>query len=86
LDREETKQEGDRGFWTGIVGGQDIAASVDMANPPVFATGGFRFFKNFIRYFLYLHFKCYQESSLFLPLPCSPTLSLPLLGPGVPLY
>ena len=43
-------------------------------------------FLNFIRYFLYLHFKCYPESSLYPPLPCSPTHLLPLLGPGIPLY
>jgi hypothetical protein len=40
----------------------------------------------FIRYFLYLHFKCYPKSSLYPHLPCSPTHSLPLLGPGIPQY
>jgi hypothetical protein len=44
------------------------------------------FFNLFIRYILYIHFKCYPESSLYLPLPCSPTHPLPLLGPGVPQY
>jgi hypothetical protein len=45
-------------------------------------------FKNFIRYFLYLHFKCYPKSSLYSPptlLPYSPTptswpWSSPVLG------
>jgi hypothetical protein len=40
----------------------------------------------FIRYFLYIHFKCYPESSLYPPPPCSPTHTLLLLGPGFPLY
>jgi hypothetical protein len=40
----------------------------------------------FIRYFLYLHFKCYPESSLYPPPTLSPTHPLPLLGPGIPLY
>jgi hypothetical protein len=50
----------------------------------------FRFvFSFFMRYFLYLHFKCYPKSSLYPPTPLpthSPTHPLPLLGPGVPLY
>jgi hypothetical protein len=37
-------------------------------------------------YFLYIHFKCYPESSLYPPPPCSPTHPLLLLGPGIPLY
>jgi hypothetical protein len=41
---------------------------------------------SFIRYFPYLHFKCYPKSSLYPPPPCSPTHPLPLFGPGVPLY
>ena len=51
-------------------------------------TFSFLFYSFFIRYFLYLHFKCYPESSLYPPLPppCSPTHPLPLLGPGIPLY
>jgi hypothetical protein len=47
----------------------------------------------FIRYFLYLHFKCYLLSWFPLqkpvspPLfPCSPTHPLLLPGPGIPLY
>ena len=50
----------------------------------------FSFF--FIRYFLYLHFKCYHlswfpsENPLSPPpSPCSPTNPLPLPGPGIPL-
>jgi hypothetical protein len=46
-----------------------------------------------IRYFLYLHFKCYPLSSFPLenslppsPSPCSPTHSLLLPGPGIPLH
>jgi hypothetical protein len=49
--------------------------------------------KFFIRYLLYLHFKCYplswfpSKSPLFLPLsPCSPINPLPLPGPGIPLH
>ena len=42
------------------------------------------FLKNFIRYFLHLHFKCYTGSPLYSPLPCSHTHPLPLLGPGLP--
>jgi hypothetical protein len=37
----------------------------------------FFFKKNFIRYFLHLHFKCYPKSLLYPPPPCSPTHSLP---------
>jgi hypothetical protein len=40
----------------------------------------------FIRYFLHLHFKCYPQSPLYPPPPCSPTHPLPLPGPGIPLY
>ena len=49
----------------------------------------------FIKYFLYLDFKCYplswSPSESLLPLspspsPCSPTHPLPLPGPGIPLY
>jgi hypothetical protein len=49
------------------------------------------FFKNFIRYFLYLHFKCYPESFLYpppalLPYPPTPTSwpwRSPVLGRGL---
>ena len=40
-------------------------------------------------FFLHLHFKCYPKSPLYPPLrppSCSPTHSLPLLGPCLPLY
>jgi hypothetical protein len=40
----------------------------------------------FIRYFPYLHFKCYPESSLYPPLTLLPTHPLLLLDPGIPLY
>jgi hypothetical protein len=47
----------------------------------------------FIRYFLYLHFKCYplsyfplQKYPILSPSPCSPTHLLLLPGPGNPLY
>jgi hypothetical protein len=41
----------------------------------------------FIRYFLYIHFKCCPKISLYPPPPpCSPTHPLLLLGPGIPLY
>ena len=47
----------------------------------------------FIRYFLYLHFRCYpfpgfppQNSLSYLPSPCSPTHPLPILCPGIPLH
>jgi hypothetical protein len=43
-------------------------------------------FSFFIRYFLHLHFKCYPKSPLYPPLPCSPTHSFSLSGPGIPLY
>jgi hypothetical protein len=43
------------------------------------------FLQMFIKYLIYLHFKCYPESPLYL-LPCSPIHPLPLLGPGFPLY
>ena len=46
----------------------------------------FFFFQFLIRYFLHLHFKCYPEGPLYSPPPCSPTHSLPLLVPGIPLY
>ena len=46
----------------------------------------------FIRYFLYLHFKCYPLSWFphltplpSIPSPCSPTYPLLLPGPGIPL-
>jgi hypothetical protein len=39
-----------------------------------------------IKYFLYIYFKCYPESSLYPPPPCSPTHPLLLLGPGISLY
>jgi hypothetical protein len=39
----------------------------------------------FIRYFPRLHFQCYPQSPPYPP-PQSPTLPLPLFGPGVPLY
>ena len=43
------------------------------------------FFKyNFIRYFLHLHFKCYLQSPLYPPLPCSLTHPLLLPGPSIP--
>jgi hypothetical protein len=38
-----------------------------------------------IRYFLHLYFQCHPKSSPY-PSPHSPTHSLPLLGPDVPLY
>jgi hypothetical protein len=38
----------------------------------------------FIRYFLHLHFQCYPKSPLCPPPLLTP--SLPLCGPGVPLY
>ena len=37
----------------------------------------------FIRYFLYLHFKCYPKSPAYPPSHSS-THPLPLLGPGIP--
>jgi uncharacterized membrane protein len=38
-------------------------------------------------FFIYIsNFKCYPKVPYKLPLPCSPTYPLPLLGPGVPLY
>jgi hypothetical protein len=47
----------------------------------------------FIRYFLYLHFKCLPlswfplwESPFPFPLPCSLSHPLPIPGPGIPLY
>ena len=50
-----------------------------------------RFF--LIRYFLYLHFKCYplswfplRKSSILSPTPCLPTNPLLLPGPGIPLH
>jgi hypothetical protein len=44
-------------------------------------------FKIFIRYFLYLHFKCYPKSPPYPPLPPdSRNYPFPLLVPGVPLY
>jgi hypothetical protein len=36
--------------------------------------------------FLYSHFKCYTESSLYPHQPCSFTHLLPLIGPGISLY
>jgi hypothetical protein len=39
----------------------------------------------FIRYFLHLHFKCYPKRPPYPP-PSLLPYSLPLLGPGVPLY
>jgi hypothetical protein len=56
------------------------------------------FFSFFIRYFLYLHFKCYSPSWFLFqnpptpsslsppPSPCSPANPLPLPGLGIPLY
>ena len=51
------------------------------------------FFENFIRYFLYLHFKCYPLSLFPLqnpqspcPSPCSATHPLLLPCPGIPLH
>jgi hypothetical protein len=49
---------------------------------PVF-TNKVLFWVFFIRYFLHSHFKYYPKSPLYHPLPCSPTHSLPLLGPGI---
>jgi hypothetical protein len=41
----------------------------------------------FLRYFLYLHYKCYsQKVPYILPPPCSSTHPLPLLDPGITLY
>jgi hypothetical protein len=38
-------------------------------------------------FFIYIsNFKCYPKVPYALPLPCSSTHPLPLLGPGVPLY
>jgi hypothetical protein len=42
--------------------------------------------KKIIRYFLYIHFKCYPESSLYPSSTLLPTHPLLLLGPGIPLY
>ena len=40
----------------------------------------------FIRYFLYLHFKCYPELPYTLPHPDSLPTHSHFLGPGIPLY
>jgi hypothetical protein len=55
--------------------------------------GIFFLFYFLIRYFLYLHFKCYplswfplQKLPIPSPLPCSPTLPLPLSCPDIPLH
>jgi len=44
---------------------------------------------SFIRYFLYLHFKCHPSETIYpipTPPPCSPTHPLPLPCPGIPLH
>jgi hypothetical protein len=53
---------------------------LDQYNSPLHS------FLFFIRYFLYIHLKCYIKVPYTLPTPCSPTHPLPLLGPDVPLY
>jgi hypothetical protein len=59
------------------------------SSPVAFFLPPFLFFffkKNFFGYFLHLHFNAIPKVPYTLPLPCSTIHSLPLLGPGIPLY
>ena len=63
-----------------------IAKLSNTFNSQLLVKDFFFSFQFFIRYLLYLHFKCYPGSPLNVasPLPpCSPTHQLPCLGSGV---
>jgi hypothetical protein len=62
---------------------QVFCKAMDTVNAHISFIFFFTFF--LIRYFPCFHFQCYPKSPPYPPLQ-SPTQTLPLFGPGVPLY